>query len=461
MPQIPLGMSARKRHTMWSPRIRVVNFLVEKSESNGFDGIDHIQRPGLTPFSTIHATNPVQGVFRQAGTLDGDFLAAAGAELFRLDELGAPTYIGNFDDVGRFVAAATATRVVFTVDGKAYRTDGVTLDDIIMPDSRPAGSVAQLNGYFIITEEDSARFYWIEPGQDDPDGLSFATTESTPGDNVKVERVGDELWFFKQEGIEIWAPTGDADLPFQRIPGRNYDKGCRAKDTVCRFDNSVAWVGNDGVVYRGGATPERISDHALEEQIRKSDVLHLRAFSFSMDGHTLYCLTLMEGTFVYDAATQQWSEFKSYERDYWRAYVGDAGETFTVVGDSETGILYRLDAERANDANQPMERILTGLSVPKVGEPMRCDTLDIYMTTGTAEDPNLFPKVRISWSDDLQTYGDFEDVSIGRQGNYGAPVRMNRLGAIQYPGRLWQLRFTDDVVTTVHAAAMNEPSRVR
>lgn len=459
MPQVQLGLSSHKRRTTWNPVTRVVNYLVEQTETNPYDGIDHIQRPGLAGFATLGAL-PIQGVFRQAGTLNGDFLAASGAELFRLTEAGVPTYIGNFDDLGRFIAAATATRVLFTVDGKGYRTDGVVLDDLIIPDSRPVSSVAQINGYFILTQSESARFYWIEPGQTDPDGLSFATTESTPGDNVKVERVGDELWFIKEEGTEVWVPTGDADLPFQRVPGRNYDKGSRAQDTICRFDNSVAWVGNDGVVYRGDATPIRFSDHTVEEQIRKSEVTDLRAWSFSVDGHTVYCLSHSFGTEVYDASSQQWSEFKSYGLPYWRAYVGDAGDTFTVAGDSETGRLYRLDPQISNDFGEPLERILTG-SIPVVGNMVRCNSLDVYASTGTASDPNLFPKVRVSWSDDGETYGDWEDLSLGRQGQYRVPVRMNRLGAMSFPGRIFRFQVTDDVVATIHAAAVNEPSRVR
>lgn len=457
MPQVPLGYASHKRRTTWNPQVRVVNMLAEKSDTNTFNGVDHIQRPGLRLFATI-AIPPVQGVFRQAGTFNGDFLAAAGAELYRLTDAGVPTYIGNLQGGGRFVAAATANRAILVSDQFANSTNGTVLTLVAMPDSRPVGSVAQLNGYFILPELNSARFYWIEPGQTDPDGLSFATTESSPGNILKVERVGDELWFFKEEGIEVWVPTGDADLPFQRVPGRNYDKGARSRDSICRFDNSVVWVGNDSLVYLAEAQPVRISTHTIEEQVRKSAVSDLRAWSFSIDGHTLYCLTTGGGTFVYDASSQIWSEFKSYERDYWRAYVGDQGETFVVTGDRETGRLYRMDAQVSNDLGQPIERILTG-GVPVSGPPVRCDSFDLYISTGTAADPNLYPKARIRWSDDMETYGDWEDVSIGRQGQYGIPVRLNRLGAMRYPGRLFEVSITEDCVSTIHAAFVNEPSR--
>lgn len=455
MPQLPLGLSSKRRKTAWMPQVRVVNYLVEKDEANQFDGITHIQRAGLSPFSEV-GEGPIRGLSRQAGTFNGDFVVVSGEELYRVDDIGGFALIGAVPGSFRTTFAATSSRAIIVSDTLAYSTNGTVVTAVVMPDSRPAGSVAQLNGYFIIPEYGSARFYWIEPGQTDPDGLSFATTESTPGDIVIVVRVGDELWFLKEEGAEVWVPTGDADLPFQRVPGRNYDKGCRNGDTAVRFDNTLVWVGNDGVVYRADNSPIRISDNALEEQIRKSDPASLRAWKFAVDGHELYCLTMDSGTYVYDISSQQISEFRSYGRTYWRAHVGDEGETFTVCGDAETGTLWRVDPEVSNDDGEPLERILTG-GITVLRGPDRCDTLSLYITTGTATDPEYYPKVRVRWSDDLQTYTDWEDVDIGRQGQYGRPVQLTRLGAMYYPGRLFEFSISDDVVATITAASYNEP----
>ena len=455
MHQLPLGLSSKRRKTAWMPQVRVVNYLVEKDETNQYDGVTHIQRAGLSPFSEV-GTGPIRGLSRQAGTFNGDFVVVSGDELYRVDDTGGFTLVGDVPGSLRTTFAATSSRAIIVSDALAYSTNGTTVVPVVMPDSRPAGSEAQLNGYFVIPEYGSARFYWIEPGQTDPDGLSFATTESTPGDIVIVVRVGDELWFLKEEGAEVWVPTGDADLPFQRVPGRNYDKGCRNGDTAVRFDNTLVWVGNDGVVYRADNSPIRISDNALEEQIRKSDPTTLRAWQFAVDGHSLYCLTTEHGTYVYDASSQQWSEFRSYNRTYWRAHVGDEGETFTVTGDAETGTLWRIDPEASNDDGEPLERILTG-GITVLRGPDRCNTLSLYVTTGAAADPASYPKVRVRWSDDLQTYGDWEDVSIGRQGQYGRPVQLTRLGAMYYPGRLFEFAITDDVVATITAASYNEP----
>jgi len=456
MTEIPLGLSAIKRKTVFAPQIRVVNLLAEEAKTNQFNGIDHIQRPGLVQFSAV-GTGPIRGVYRQAGTFNGDFLTVSGDQWFRVDFNGVETLLDDVPGSLRTVTAATSNRAIVVSDGLAYSTNGTTVVQVSMPDGRLVGSVAQLNGYFILSELNSARFYWIEPGQVDPDGLSFATTESTPGFIEKIERVGDELWFLKQEGIEVWAPTGDADLPFQRVPGRNYDKGCKNGDAVCRFDNSLAWPGNDNIVYKGDNSPLRISDHSVEEFLRKSDPASLRAWAFAIDGHSLYCLTSDLGTRAYDASSQQWSEFQSYERPFWRAHIGDMGDDFTVAGDDELGLLYRLDSEVSNDNGEPMTRILGGGVAAKV--PMRCDSLSLYAVSGTATDPNLYPRARISWSDNLQTYDDWVDVALQPQGRYGEPIRINRLGSIRFPGRLFEIQVTDDVNINISGLVMNEPSR--
>lgn len=457
MPNIALGNSSKRRRTTWMPDIRVINFLVEKDETNQFDGVSHIQRPGLVEFVDL-GYQPVRGVFRQAGTLDGDFIAVAGPEAFRVKPDATFTSLADVSDTtDRVSIAATSSRVIIASGGLGVSTNGTDGGvPVVMPDAREIGSVAQLNGYFVLAQKDSARFYWIEPGQTNPDGLSFATTESTPGDIKVVVRVGDELWFLKEEGCEVWVPTGDADLPFQRVPGRNYDKGCRNGDTAVKYDNSLAWVGDDGIVYRADSSPVRISDHALEEQIRKSDPAELHAWAFAIDGHSLYCLTLPSGTYAYDAATQQWSEFRSYGRNTWLASIGDVGETFVLAGSEGSSKLYRLDAEVSTDDGTFMERILTG-GVTVARGPERCDVVNLYIQTGTSQNPEAWPKGRLRWSDDLETWSDWETFPIGRTGQYGRPVEITRLGAMYYPGRMFELSFTDDCVVTVKAASYNEP----
>lgn len=457
MPEIALALSSDNRKTAWATRLRVVNYVAEKSSSNGITSINRIQRPGLAPYVTVGA-GPIRGLLRQAGTFDGDLMAVSGDQLFRIDPSGIETLVGSTPGDFLTTSDASESRAIFVSDGVAYSTNGTAVVAVNMPDGRLVGSVAQLNGYFVLTELNTARYYWIEPGQVDPDALSFATTVSSPGSIVKVQRVGDELWFMKEEGSEVHAPTGEIDLPFQRVPGRNFDKGCRSRDGVSRYDNSFGWIGNDAIIYRADAGPIRISDNTVEEFVRKSDIASLLMFSFACDGHTYLGVSSNIGTHVIDASSQQWTEFSSWGLPSFRINVVEQLEQFVVAGDKETGDIYRLDPDRSNDNGEPMERILTG-GIAAAGGSQPFDNLALYVTTGTATDPNLRPRVEVRVSKNNRTYGDPRFINLKPQGNYGEPVRLNRLGNINYPGALIEFRVTDDVVATIQGAAYNVPLR--
>lgn len=453
MPEIPLGMNAKKRQSAWTPEIQVLNMIAESSATNALGGVDHIQRPALVPFTAV-GSGPIRGVYRLAGSFGGDFFVASALEWYRTTSAGVSTLLGSLSGTDLVIQAASRTRILAAAGGVVRSYSGGAVTTVVIPDGRIIYSVAHLNGYFILTELDTARFYWIAPGEVDPDGLSFATTESSPGAILKVERVADELWFFKQEGIEVWAPTGNPDLPFQRQEGRNYEKGCRSRDTVCRFDNGVAWVGNEGQLFRNGNSPIRISDNALDEQIRMSANGLLSAFSYVVDGHEMYVLRMEQGTWAYDASTQMISQFMSNERLQWRVQVGDFDTESPVVGDDTTNQLYRLRPGISNDNGEPMLRVVTG-AIAVGGGSVGVDNISVYATTGTATTADQNPVMQLSWSDDTQNYNDPRFLPLGKQGNYGKPIRLNRLGRMDSPGRLYRFAMTDDCVWTLSGAAFN------
>ena len=93
MPEIALALSSDNRKTAWATRLRVVNYVAEKSSSNGITSINRIQRPGLAPYVTV-GTGPIRGLLRQAGTFDGDLMAVSGDQLFRIDPSGIETLVG-------------------------------------------------------------------------------------------------------------------------------------------------------------------------------------------------------------------------------------------------------------------------------------------------------------------------------------------------------------------------------
>jgi hypothetical protein len=329
MPIVPLGLKSYARADGFVPEVKLRNFFIEKDESGiSPDNTLRIQRPGLAAMYTL-GLGPVRGMDYRVST--DEALAVSGGNLFSGGiNKGAIAGTGLVSMVG-------TTFAYVILGGSTLYLYGSSLTVLVMPDD--AGEVIdveQINQYVLILTR-SGKFYWIEPGATTVDPLNFATAESSPDKAVAICRVGDEFWIFSEDSIEPWQSTGDVDAPFQRVTGRIYERGCLARDTVKRFDNSVVWVSDDAQVCRGGAVPQVISDNGIAERIRKKGG-DLSAWVFGQDGHQFYVLTIPgQGSFAYDASTQAWSEFATFGRTEWAARVGYERLGVTVCGSSFNG----------------------------------------------------------------------------------------------------------------------------
>ena len=143
------------------------------------------------------------------------------------------------------------------------------LNGIEVPDGQPPLNITTLNGYILVAIGDSDRFYWIEPGELIIDPLDFATAESHPDQLVAVEAVGDTAWLIGNSSSEVWYTTGNDAAPFAPVSGRTYPYGA-VEGTVVNVRDTIYLVGEDNVVYAMGGTPQRVSNHGVEELIRTS-----------------------------------------------------------------------------------------------------------------------------------------------------------------------------------------------
>ena len=449
MTAVPLGISTYKRTVGRQAEILLVNMFVEKDPTNLVDQLVRLQRPGLVEHLTV-GTGPIRGLLRQSGTLGGDYFTVSGTALFR-----AETNLGVILGTARVSMAANDVRVIIATGTTAYSyTEATGLVEVVMPDDVPVSSVEYLNGYFILTQADSDRYYWIAPGETDPDALSFASAEYAPDNIVCVKRLGDELWLFGDETTEVWVPTGDNDAPFQRVPGRLYDKGAASADAVVPGDNTLIFAGSDGIVYRCDNQPVRISDNGIEERIRLGGAL--TAWQYAMDGHTFYCLNIADqGTFPFDISTQTWVEFNTYGRTGWQAWLGLQGPDGVIAGDDTTGTLWRLDTTVSTDDGEPMIREMTG-GVEIIGKPQRCDAFSLRAIAGWGSLTDE-PTMQLRWSDDGgNTWSSWREIGMGLEGEYWKQVVIRRLGLMRAPGRLFHLRLSDPFVYRVQYARLNE-----
>lgn len=414
MPVIPLGIGSYKRSDGLVPEVVLRNLYLEKDDSGiSPDKMLRIQRPGLTRSATLSGVG--RGIHYRTATVEQ--LAVSGGNLY-----ANGISKGIIAGADRVAIASTPFLSVIVGGGFAYRYD-TALGNLPLPDDAPDNAtvqdVDQLNGYAILLQP-SGRFYWLVPGETTIDALNFATAESLPDKAVAVRRLGDEFWIFGQENVEVWQPTGDADAPFQRASGRNFERGCLYRDAVRRFDNTLVWVGDDYQVYRASSVPQVISDSGIAERIRKATDA-CTAWTFGVDGHSFYVLTIPgQGRFAYDAATQAWSEFT------WPAGYGYQVNGQTIAASDVDGRVWRVDANALTDDGEVFERAVTA-TVSIVGKPPRNDSVSIG--TGCSGDTTI----RLRWKDGQDGYPEYyEDISVLAPFDIGT---MYRLGQPDQPYR--------------------------
>ena len=273
MKSVPLAPSSWVRNRADAPVGHLVNRFFEANPANMQEQVALIERPALVEFLEA-GDGPGRRLYRQPGFSNGDLFHVSGADLFKHHMEANRTVTtsqitGTVDGDGSPDIAATS-EYLFITDGFTlqYTNGTAALATIVTPDDIPMISLDVFNGYVLCVQNDSDRFYWIQPGAVTIDPLDFATAEKLPDRVLQVRTVGDEFWLLGEETIEVWRATGDGDAPFQRIDARRYDFGIFGGTAVRLKDTSVTVVADDGTVYRIAGVPNPISTTSVAERTR-------------------------------------------------------------------------------------------------------------------------------------------------------------------------------------------------
>ena len=191
----------------------------------------------------------------------------------------------------------------------------------------------------------------------------------------------------------------------------------------------------------------RISDHGIEEQIRRS--VTASAFSFTWDGHTFFVLGLDDETLVYDVAAS-WANY-TYGASPFPALGFYDGEN-TYVGGAKVWLL----DEVGDDDGTAMERVFTAI-IP-TEKPVLVNALQVSLSPGVTSVSEEPATVQMRWSDDQgRTWTDWKDASSGFSGEYRKRVMFRRLGMVDAPGRVIEVRQTDAALIRYSGCDLNPP----
>lgn len=160
--------------------------------------------------------------------------------------------------------------------------DGATLRTVTIPDDYLAAKVLESQGRFIFVcsagpSDTAQRYYWTEPlanmldGSGDIviDGLDFASAETSPDGLLDGVIWNGNLVLGGYNTIEIHAPTGNDNLPWQALVGSVINSGLLATGAMTLWNDGFAWVDHQyGVYYSRGGEATRVSDRGVEAYLK-------------------------------------------------------------------------------------------------------------------------------------------------------------------------------------------------
>ena len=429
-----------------------------------------IGTPGMTLFCDPSNANMVRGLHVMGTTL----YAVVGNTVYSIDSDGNETALtGTLTNYVGYVWMANNGKELFIVDsgleGYLYDTEDASpaVTAIADADFPTPTSVTFQDGYFIITKDATGRFH-ISSSYDGTawDATEFATAESNPDNVLCCLSDHGVLWLFGADSVEIWANTGAADFPFERIPGVTIQEGLGARNSVAQLDNRLFFFTNKRRVFRTlGYSPQIISTPHLEYILASyrtvSDAI---GFGYSQEGHAFYFLTFpTEGkTWCYDASTGYWHQRQSYIADTAGYYSKHRANCYAfcygkhLIGDFENGKIYSWDTDVYTDAGETIRRLRRAQVIHSDRKQIFFNKFEVDfesgvgLTTGQGDDPQAM----LRWSDDGGHVWSHEHwTDIGPLGEYTKRAAWRRLGRSR--NRIMEMSISDPVKVVMVAAHLD------
>lgn len=448
MTSLVFGTSAYSRTRGNLPELPLINMFVEATPTTASNVVLQ-SRPGMEVAAT-RGSGPIYGLYQAAGVVSGSVITVSGSTVF-VGETVLGTILGD----GPVSFAASETELLINAGAGIYRTNGSTLTLVSFPDNADVYKLVSSSGYFVALRRGTQQLYFsgVLDGAS-WQALDYASAENDPDPLIDAQVVNDMLVLLGSRSVEFWVKTGDPDAPFQPTEGRVFQKGVIGPGCSCVFDNTVAWIGSNHIVYIAGNVPERISDAGIEERIGQSDSFLLWCFAF--EGHEFLVVRLSQGSWLFDAQTRQWCEFQTYGRANWR--VRAASQDGTFFGDDEDGSVWQFAAGH-RDGDGPLERRFRA-GAPISGGTVSADNVRLTVNVGETTDLTGYtadPSVEMRTSrDGGRQWGIYRASPLGAQGNYRTRCEWRRCGLFDDPGMLAEFRVVDPVPFRVSGVGINE-----
>jgi hypothetical protein len=438
---------------------RMVNAypVVSSSEQGQRFVRDIVGAPGLKAWATVRAGYACRGLFAGESFLYGVW----GNTAYKINAAGTVTSLGTLDTTSGHVwieSNLTESQVAFC-DGPDIYTwaESTTTWAKVSDVDKPTGSSQTYqDGYLIISQADSGRFY-ISSANDFTawNGTDYANAESYSDFLVAVFSFNRQLFLMGNRSIEVFYNSGDSTFPFARYSSVFIDDGLAAPAAIAKADNSWFYLSVDHQIKRmTGYAPQIITTRPIEKAIAEmTDVSDCVAFSYNFQGSEQVVFQFPTGdkTFVYDCASGAWFERETgTDGDRWIVTASAVWAGKLLVGESTNGKLYELDADTYLDdaATIPFIYHLQEL-VGQDGYRTVHHRLIAEFQPGVGDVTTPDPQVALKWTDNRgKTWGTAQERSLGAAAAYTARTIWARLGSARR--RVYELKITDPVERKLH-----------
>ena len=450
MPSVLYGAGTFERSNGNFPPLTTVNMFLEQGVQTSEQNMALLSRAGLGQLSTP-GTGPINGIFPE---VEGYIYCISNTTLYQ-----------NTTSLGSVAGSGHASWATSTIGGEILVTRGSTMrgwNGTNLVDVSPGGfttkAVCFIGSLFVAAVNGviKGQFFWSDPLDGRTfDALNYATAEREGDDLEDIKPLGDNIWLFGTRSVEAWAHTGEANLPFTRLENVAYSMGIFGTGAVTPADNSLIFVGNDRCVYRIAESPQRISDHSIEERILNSATCTL--FTFKREGHEFVCVRLATESLIYDCSTGQWTEFQT-NGGQWVVKCGAMLNQAGYFGHESTNQIMGWD--EWDDLGVNLERIFT--AVVPLDTPQSVNSLKLWANTGhtpiTGGGAGTNPTVSMRFSRDAgNTWSSWESTSLGAQTEYRVIAEWRALGMFDFPGAMFQFKTSDPIPFRVSKVAVNDP----
>lgn len=421
--------------------------LMEQAEArSGAAPLTYYPAPGLTLLGNPPIGGPARGLYYANS---GDLYYACGATLYYVTPAWTFIPLGTIAQATTPVSMADNGTTLALVDGSSggYQVALATraFSAISAANNSPPGPavyafygadrIDALDGYLLLNQPGTRNFYSTYNNELVFDATYFAAKNGYSDNLVSVIVMRREIWLLGQRTSEIWFDAGNANFPFEIMPGPFIQHGCAAKYSVAQQNGAVYWLSQDqagaNILARGkGYDAERISNHAVETEWSTypttSDAV---GFCFQHNGHPFYQINFptADKSWRFDETTQEWHEPVYTDSDgnehRHRAQCVAYAYGQVVAADWQTGALYALSASACADNGQPMTF--------RRGWPHLMNGGNRVLYTSFIADVEcgeVSGDIELRWSDDRgRTYGNPLKQSWS-QGGYLSQPQWNRLG---------------------------------